>query len=78
MSGTDELLDKLKQERDEIALKIHLGSMELKEEWQALEDKWDRFNGRAGLGKTADGVESALELLGGELKKGYERLRKAL
>lgn len=78
MSKQDELIQHLKQERDELKLKLHLASKELKDEWEELEGKWDKFSSQAGLSKTAAGVESALELLGDELKKGYERLRKAL
>lgn len=78
MSRQDDLIEHLKQERDELALKMHLASMELKDEWEALEGKWEEFSSHAGLNKTADGVESALELLGDELKKGYQRLKRAL
>ncbi len=78
MSSADDLMERLKTERDEIALKVHLASMELKDEWEELETKWDQFSSRAGFDKTADGVESAVELLGDELKRGYARLRKAL
>ena len=34
-----ELRDKLRQERDELRLKIHLATMEAKEEWEELEEK---------------------------------------
>jgi hypothetical protein len=36
----DDVLAKLKQERDELALKMHLGKKEAAAEWERLEAKW--------------------------------------
>ena len=36
----DELLEKLKQGRDELNVKIHLGKAEAKDLWKETEDKW--------------------------------------
>ena len=36
----NELLEKLKQGRDELNVKIHLGKAEAKDLWQETEDKW--------------------------------------
>ena len=52
--------------------------MEAKQEWEKLEAKFEDFSNKAELDKTASGVSSALGALGTELKKGYERLTKAL
>lgn len=85
MTSVDELLEELRQKRDELRVRIHLGSRELKEEWDELEEKMDEFSGKArkladdaGLRETGEGLNEALRKLGQELKLGYERLRKAL
>ena len=36
---TQEMISALKQQRDELALKIHLAEAEAKEEWGRLDDK---------------------------------------
>lgn len=78
MSKIDDLMDELKQKRDELKLKAHLGSKEAQQEWSELEKKWDDLVTKSGLDQTAENVGDALKLLGGELKEGYTRLKKAL
>jgi len=80
----NELVAKLQQERDELALKVHLGKKEALAEWDKLEASWNRLKAVKGpplkeaAAETAAGVGSALETAAGELKKGYEKLRKLL
>ena len=68
----------LKRARDEINLKLHLASLEVKDEWGDLEGKWQSFSERAEVHRSADGVGAALGSLGEELKQAYQRIRKAL
>ena len=70
--------DELKQLWDELRLQVHLGSMELQQEWQRLEKKWSEFSRKAELQKTGAGLEKVVMDLGTELKLAYERLSKAL
>jgi len=82
-SDFDDLFEALERARDEIELKIHLGAADARDEWEELEKKWRRLRGRLDtIGRvaenTAGDVGEALEQLGKELKKGYERLRKVL
>ena len=77
-SDLNEKLEHLKQLRDELELKIQLGSMEARDEWHRLEEQWREFSEKAQLDKTGEGVGSALSLLGEELKAGYQRLKKGL
>jgi hypothetical protein len=80
----DDVLAMLKQERDELALKVHLGKMEAAAEWERLEAKWHEI--KAGKVTEQDqapdestvGIGLALELAVQELKKDYEKLRKLL
>jgi hypothetical protein len=80
----DDVLAKLKQERDELALKMHLGKKEAAAEWERLEAKWHEVKARKpppvedAADEAGVGVGLALELAAEELKKGYERVRKLL
>ena len=79
-----ELMAKLQKERDELALKMHLGKKEALAEWEKLESNWNRLKAVKGpslkeaAAETAAGVGTALEAAAGELKKGYEKIRKLL
>jgi hypothetical protein len=78
MSKLDDLKQKLKQTRDELEVKLNLGEMEARDEWQKLEKKWDDFQAKAHLEQSAGNVSAALESVGEELHKGYDRLKAAL
>ncbi len=85
MTDFDDIVEELKQKRDEARVQIHLASKEIKEEWEELEEKMEDFSGKAKqfaddaeLKKTGAGIGDALGQLGGELKRGYERIREAL
>jgi hypothetical protein len=78
MTDFDGLKEELKGLRDELDLKMHLASLELKDEWQELEGKWESFSSRAGLEASAESVGSALGLLGQEIKTSYHRMKEAL
>jgi hypothetical protein len=78
-----ELLETLKTERDEISLKLHLASMDVKDEFESLDDKWDLVTQKA-----ADIADDAVEvsedavakakIVGEELKETYKRIRAKL
>lgn len=86
MDYKDELnkaLDYIKQQRDEINVRLHLGKKDLQDEMQVVDKKWDDFRLRSeNLLETADesaeDVSEALKLLGEEIKAGFEKIRKAL
>lgn len=78
-----ELLGRLKQERDELRVQIHLAKTEAKNELKALEEKLadltDRFEPtKQAVGETADQVWESLKLVGDELLSGFHRIRKSL
>lgn len=70
----DELFDDLKRLRDELKLKMHLGSADAKSAWEELEGKWKLFEAEqirpvsTEVARTATGVAA-------ELKAGYERIK---
>jgi hypothetical protein len=78
-----ELLEKLKQGRDELNVKIHLGKAEAKDLWQETEDKWRRLRSELDrINNDTDDVTrdvgAAVMLLAEEIRHGYERLKKLL
>jgi hypothetical protein len=77
------LIEDLKRQRDELRLQMHLGSMELKNEWDKLDGKLGDLTSRAqplrtAVGESAEDVWEAAKLLGTEIKEGFDRIRKAL
>lgn len=78
MADLDDMKEELEQLRDEIKLKMHLASMEAKEEWSGLEEKWDNFNAKAKLAQSGEDISGALSLLGGELREAFKRFKQAL
>ncbi len=78
MSDFDKIIAELKQKRDELRLQMHLATKEAKDEWDELEEKMEEFTENAKLEETGAGVSNALGQLGNELKRGYERIWKAV
>ena len=79
----DELLEKLKQRRDELNLQLHLGKAEAKDLWQQTEEKWQRLRDQLEqidneTGDVAKDVGATAMLVADEIRQGYERLRKLL
>jgi hypothetical protein len=77
------LVDKLRMERDEIKLKIHLASMDVKKEFEAAEKQWSHIKIKAS--EITDGAVEASEdlinkskIVGDELKETYKRISKRL
>ncbi len=79
----DTLFEDLKQQRDELRLKIHLAKAEARTEWENLESRWDEIKPKLDQAKndaanTASEVLGALELAGEAIKKGYHRIKRDL
>lgn len=78
-----ELISSLRRQRDELALKIHLGKADLKDEWGRLTEKLDELSRdyeplRDAVGETAENLVSSLKLVGEEIQNGFHRIRKSL
>jgi len=67
MTDFDDIVDELKQKRDELRVQMHLASKEVQEEWTELEGKMEHFTSKASMGETGEGVGKALGQLGHEL-----------
>ncbi len=79
----EEVISKLKQERDELKVQMHLASMDAKDEYDRLSRKCDELTDqyepvKDAVEDTADNVFSALGLVADELKIGFQRVRKAV
>jgi hypothetical protein len=78
-----EAVAKLKQQRDELRLKIHLGSMEAQEEWEELEKKWKDAESRLGDARetavdVSRDVADGVKLVAKELGSAYQRIKEGL
>ena len=82
------LLRAVRQQRDELKLKMHLASKDAQDQWEALEQKWGEIKERGepltsaakeaagSAGEQAKKVTgAALDLMAREISAGYEKLR---
>ena len=79
----DNLLEKLKSERDEIKLKLHLASLEAKEEFEEAEKNWDILKVKAAeiaddSRETSEEFIAKAKIVVEELKDAYSRISKRL
>jgi hypothetical protein len=79
----DNLLEKLKVERDELKLKLHLASMEAKEEFEEADKHWDTLKNKAAeiaddSKETSEEFIAKAKIVGEELKEAYSRIAKRL
>lgn len=79
----DNLLEKLKSERDEITLKLHLASMEAKEEFEEADKHWETLKIKAAeisdeSKETSEEFIAKAKIVGEELKDAYARISKRL
>ena len=75
------LEDSLQQQRDELRVRLHLAKADAKDEWESIEQKWSaaqiKFEqARHAADESMGEIETAARLLGDEIRKGYERIRK--
>ena len=80
MSRIKEMIETLQQKRDELKVQVHLGSMEVKDEWGNLERKWETLSSRAAkeLDEGTKALGDELDALENDLKSGYESIKKKL
>lgn len=76
-------MDALRRQRDELAVQMHLGGEELREQWREVEVKWDRLQGEAKrfgdqTRKPARTLIAAVAELGRDLGESYQRIGAAL
>jgi uncharacterized coiled-coil DUF342 family protein len=77
------IIENLKQERDELNVKMHLAKSDMKDEMQKLEEKWEDLRKRGtrameAVDDSAIEVSDTLRKLGEEIKEGYRKLRESM
>ena len=78
-----QLLDRLRQERDELQVQFNLVKIEARDEWDATEKKWHQFKQKSEkviteVDHVGGEVKEGLVLLADEIKQGYHRIREQL
>ena len=79
----DEMVKTLKQERDELRVKLQLAKMEAGDEWEKLEAKLVKLEAKAKQlgGATAEvskDIGAAAKLLGEEIRNGFKKIARHL
>lgn len=74
--------ESLAQLRDDLKVRIHLGEMDARDQWQKLEPKWWELQRKVTAVEQASAgavqeITTAADLLIGELFKGYDQIRRA-
>jgi hypothetical protein len=77
------LLETLRQERDELRVKMHLAKLEVQQEWEKAEKQWESFKAKAGevledTKEVAEDLAESAKAIGEELKNVYVRIRERL
>ncbi|ELP35642.1 hypothetical protein [Rhodopirellula baltica] len=77
------MLDDLKEERDSLALQIHLGKQEARSELDRLDKKLEQLNEeyqplKNAVDESSEDIVAALQLVGDEIMNGFHRIRRSL
>ena len=78
-----ELLERIKTERDELRVHMHLAKAEMRDDWDAMEHRWKDVEAKLlEAGKevkyVGDKVGDALDVATEEIAEGYRKIRKHL
>ena len=79
----EKIIDEVKQERDEVKVKLHLAKLDASDEWSELENKLEKLENKAKeLGgvtlEASQDVGAAAKLLGEEILNGFKSIGKHL
>jgi seryl-tRNA synthetase len=77
----DLMIGKLRQQRDELKVKIHLAKADAEDEWAKAEKKWEELKPQlesmaATGGEVAKELGGTIKEIGGDIMNGYERISK--
>lgn len=76
-----QLRKRIERERDELGLRARLAKMDVRDEMEGLEQKWEAFRARMAdieIGDVTEEVRDTADRLAGELRRGYERMRERM
>lgn len=79
----DEMLEELKQERDELRVKMNLAKMEARDEWREIEAKLVKLEAKASevreaTAEAAKDIAAAAKPLADEIQDTFRRLAKRI
>lgn len=79
----EDTIGALKQQCDELALQIHLGKAEAKEEFEIAKAKLDKMTEdyqpvKGAVEESANNVLASLQIVGEEVLNSFERIRKSM
>jgi len=79
----NKLIEGLKQQRDSIKVQVSLGRAELRDEWEAVEQKLEQLRAKANMvrretGTATRNVLEAAKIMAEEVRQGYDRIRRRL
>ncbi len=83
----DQMIQKVRQQRDELKVKIHLAKADAADEWAAAEKKWEKLKPKmesmtASMattgGEVAKELGGTIKEIGEDILKGYDRISKIL
>ncbi|MCW5889504.1 MAG: hypothetical protein KIT14_03030 [bacterium] len=77
------IVEQLKTQRDELRVRLHLAKADARDEWEALEKRWEHLRAETAVvgreaGHAAGDVGAATRLLLEEIQRGYQRIRALL
>jgi uncharacterized protein YaaN involved in tellurite resistance len=81
--NVDDIFEALEHQRDELRVKIHLAGMEVRDQWDELEDLWEQLIAKKDqlereLEPTAADARVAWLMLKDEIVEGYRTIRDRL
>ena len=82
-SKIQQTIHTLKQQRDELALKIHLGAADAKDEFERAKAKLDQMSRqydplKKATAESAGSLFASMKLVGEEVRDSFNRIRKSL
>jgi len=77
----EEMIDRLKEERDELRVRLHLAKEDISDEWDKLEAALAKLESRAkhvggGAKEASIDVAAAAKLLAEEIGNGFKKIRR--
>ena len=77
----EEIFNDLKQERDELQVKLHLAKLETGDEWKKLEEKLSKLEAKtkalgSATAESSKDIGAAAKLLGEEIREGFKNISK--
>lgn len=79
----DDTIAGVKQQYDELNVKMHLAGMEARQEWEGMQDRWQRFcddcqRVKAAADESGEKIDTSLGLVAEEFQSAFHRISQAI